>query len=308
MAVPLLSTVHVNVNCRDLERSLGFYRDALGLAPKTHTRPEPQDGAGFGLEGRVQWDAHLLHDPRGVSGPGVDLLQWLRPAPVGRPPGAANHLGIFRVGLGHPDLDALHARLAGAGVPTLSPPTEMPLDSTGGLAVRFFCALDPDGACVELREESGEPRLLHANVNCRDLDRAADWYGRVLGLEPRSARAEPGPCDGRGLGLPERCRFRADTLAVPGAAVDLALLLQEWIHPAPVGEPAREANRLGWFRIAWLVEDASAACAELDRLGVSHSGPRRLDMGPDVPVEALRAVFLRDPDGTCLELIERPRT
>ena len=47
---------------------------------------------------------------------------------------------------------------------------------------------------------------------------------------------------------------------------------------------------------------------ELDRLGVSNSGPCHLEMGPDVPIEGgLNAVFFRDPDGTCLELIETPR-
>jgi catechol 2,3-dioxygenase-like lactoylglutathione lyase family enzyme len=76
MALPLLSTVHVNANCSDLARSLAFYRDLVGLQPLSHTKPVPQDGAGFGLEGRVQWDAHLLHDERGVAGPAIDLLEW----------------------------------------------------------------------------------------------------------------------------------------------------------------------------------------------------------------------------------------
>ena len=31
-----------------------------------------------------------------------------------------------------------------------------------------------------------------------------------------------------------------------------------------------------------------------------------LEMGPEVPIAGLWAVFFRDPDGTCLELIERP--
>ena len=66
------------------------------------------------------------------------------------------------------------------------------------------------------------------------------------------------------------------------------------------------ANQLGMFRLAYLVEDARAACAELDRLGVSHSGAHWLELGPELPVEGVNAVFFRDPDGACLELIERP--
>src|SRR5262245_45997703 len=74
MPLPLLSVVHVNVNCSDLARSLAFYRDQVGLAPLSHTAPGPQDGAGFALAGKVRWDAWLLHDARGQAGPALDLL------------------------------------------------------------------------------------------------------------------------------------------------------------------------------------------------------------------------------------------
>ena len=306
MALALRSTVHVNANCSDLGRSLAFYRDRVGLTPLSHTRPVPQDGAGFGLPGRVAWDAHLLHDDRGVAGPAIDLLEWQSPRPVGRPADAANQLGLYRTCLTHPDLDALHTALSSAGVPTRTPPVEMPLDPASGLSVRFFCAFDPDGTCVEFVEREGPVRLSHVNVNCRDLDRSSDWYREVLGLEPLLPRAAPGAVDGRGLGLDASCRFRADFLAIPGRG-DLVIDLLQWTDPKPTGAPAIQANRLGWFRVAWLVDDARDACAELDRLGVSHSGPCWLDMGPDIPIDGLNAVFFRDPDGTCLELIEAPR-
>src|SRR5687767_2169443 len=155
MALSLLSTVHVNANCSDLARSLAFYRDLVGLTPLSHTKPVPQDGAGFGLPGRVQWDAHLLHDERGVAGPAVDLLEWQQPRPCGHPARTANQLGLYRLCLAHPDLDALHARLSAAGVRTASEPVSMPLDHASGLSVRFFCAYDPDGTCVEFIEQPG---------------------------------------------------------------------------------------------------------------------------------------------------------
>jgi glyoxylase I family protein len=305
MALPLLSTVHVNANCSDLARSLAFYRDLVGLSPLSHTKPVPQDGRGFGLPGRVQWDAHLLHDERGVAGPAVDLLEWREPRPTGRPAGAANQLGLYRMCLSHPEVDALHARLSAAGVRTASAPAEMTLDHATGLHVRFFCAFDPDGTCVEFIEQPGPVRLLHINVNCRDLDRSTVFYQEVLGLAPLTARSQPGAVDGRGLGFAGECRFRADFLALPGR-MDLIVDLLEWLDPKPIGKPAEQANQLGWFRLAYLVEDARACCAELDRLGVAHSGPCWLDMGPDIPIDGLNAVFFRDPDGACLELIERP--
>src|SRR5262245_46796834 len=160
MTVPILGVVHVNVNCSDLARSLAFYRDRVGLTPLTHTNPLPQPGAGFGLPGRVQWDAHLLHDERGQAGPAVDLLEWKSPRPVGRPHAEANALGMFRLCVSVPDLDAMHARLVAAGVPCLSAPSRVPIDPARGLDVRFFCARDPDGTTLEFLEAPGAPRGL----------------------------------------------------------------------------------------------------------------------------------------------------
>ena len=185
MGIPVLGVVHVNVNCSRLDRSLRFYRDLVGLEPLTHTNPPPQDGAGFGLPGRVQWDAHLLHDARGPLGPAVDLLEWKHPLPVGRPAAEPNRLGMFRLCLSVPDVDAVHARLGAAGVPCLSAPVGAPIDPAAGLSVRFFCARDPDDTAIEFLGTPGVAsglRLLHVNVNCSDLARSAVWYRRVLGL------------------------------------------------------------------------------------------------------------------------------
>jgi hypothetical protein len=54
------------------------------------------------------------------------------------------------------------------------------------------------------------------------------------------------------------------------------------------------------------VDDAHACYEELQRLGVKCGPPVWLDMGPEIPIEGLWALFFPDPDGTCLELIETP--
>jgi catechol 2,3-dioxygenase-like lactoylglutathione lyase family enzyme len=305
MSLSLLSVMHVNVNCSDLERSLGFYRDRVGLVSQSHTNPLPQDGAAFGLRGRVVWDAHLLHDDRGFASAAVDLLEWKTPAPVGVPAREVNQLGFARLCLAHPDLDALHASFHEAGVVCRSAPVSIPV--LQDQPVRFFCCEDPDGTLVEFVERPGPLRLSHININCRDLDASSDWYQRVLGVKPIATRAEPPAAPGIGFGLDGHCRYRADFLAVAGNADSLILDLLEWKDPKPIGEPFREAHHLGLFRMAFMVEDAAASCAELDRLGVTHSGVCWLEMGPEIPIDGLNAVFFRDPDGSCLELIETPQ-
>jgi catechol 2,3-dioxygenase-like lactoylglutathione lyase family enzyme len=316
MALPVLGVAHVNVNCADLARSLAFYRDLVGLTPLTHTHPRLQDGSGFGLPGRVAWDATLLHDDRGLGGPALDLLEWKLPKPIGRPHEDANALGLFRLCLSVPDVEATHARLVAAGVRCLSRPVTAPIDPAAGLSVRFFCARDPDGTTVEFleapRATPGEApgaaaatRLLHVNVNCSNLARSAAWYEELLGLEA-IARSSPGPVDGAGFGWSEKCEWRAEFLAVPGAPAPFVIDLLEWTLPRPCGAPYVAANHLGLFRLAFLVEDAHAWHAELVRAGVTTSPPVWLELGPQVPVPGLWALLFRDPDGTCLELIQRP--
>ena len=51
---------------------------------------------------------------------------------------------------------------------------------------------------------------------------------------------------------------------------------------------------------------ARAGHAELVRLGVDTGPPVWLDMGPDIPIDGLWALFFADPDGACLELIQTP--
>lgn len=305
MAPAPLSVQHVNVNCSSLPRSLLFYRDGLGLTSHSHTNPLPQEGAGFGLPGRVQWDAHLLHDDRGHAASAVDLLEWQSPKPTGRPHREPHRLGFFRLCLTHPDLDALHRELESSGVPCRSGPVETTLHP--GATARVFCCEDPDGSVVGLIERAGPVQMHHVQANCRDLERSSDWYQRVLGLESSAGRAETVTEDGRSFGLEGACRHRADFLCVPGAEGSLGIELVEWLEPRPIGEPLVAANHLGLFRMAFMVDSARESCAELDRQGVAHSGPCWLEMGPEIPIDGLFAVFFRDPDGACLELIETPK-
>ena len=84
MALDIRSVIHCNLNCADLERSLRFYRDFVGLQPLQHTNPAPQNGSGFGMPDDVTWDAWMMGDPRGHQGTVIDLLEWKQPAPTAR--------------------------------------------------------------------------------------------------------------------------------------------------------------------------------------------------------------------------------
>ena len=146
---PLLDITGVNhtgLQVRDIERSIAFYRDLIGLDLLAQRESRADYVADIvGYPGAVLQMAWLRH-PSG--GPIVELLQYVEPA--GTPidtatpnPGTA-HL-CFTV----PDIHATFERLKAAGVTFRS---EVPVAIThgvnqGGYAVYFS---DPDGIALEL--------------------------------------------------------------------------------------------------------------------------------------------------------------
>jgi glyoxylase I family protein len=121
-ALALRGLNHVSFPVRDLERSVSFYRDVLGLA--LIPRPNlPFPGAWLGGAEGIQ--VHLIVPPEG--------------APLGSPPPSLNPLG-GHVAFAIADYDAVVATLHASGIETLEAGTEI-----GQLWVR-----DPDGHLIEL--------------------------------------------------------------------------------------------------------------------------------------------------------------
>ena len=300
MTIDVTRVFHLNVNCSNIERSLHFYRDLLGLTQGAHTVSPEQDGAAFGLE-RAAWDAWIMLDDRGYDGAVVDLLEWQTPAPERAAPTPAHQVGFARLGFTTADLDGTHARMRQGVSTTPTDPHDVAME--GAPAMRTFVVADPDGTQIELLGGDAT-RFSFVVVNCSDLERSIDFYGGVLGFHAR-ARFSPGPRDESALGLGPDAEWSMAYLDDPRGSGAFAIDLVQWHRPAPTGAPSRVANRIGPFRLALSTDDLDAAHAELLAGGVHcWSPPARLDMGPGLP--ALRALLFDDPDGAVLELIETP--
>lgn len=298
MAIAASRIFHCNINCSDLARSLGFYRDQVGLVPTTRTVPAPQPGAAFGLP-TAQWDAWILAGPQGYEGVVVDLLEWKVPDPVGQPYSSAAHLGLARLGVQVRDLDGLFERLREAGACPLGPPHPVELD--GREVGRAFVAADPDGTRVEFTA-GDEDRVAFLVVNCSDLERSVRFYTDTVGLTSRD-RIGPVQTPGAPLGLDGPVEWQGAVLDDGRADRGFHLLLVETRSHRPPGSPYAEANHLGIFRLAMLTEDLDGDYQQLQAHGVRcWSEPMRLAMGPGLP--DLRALLFADPDGATLELIE----
>ena len=145
MSARAIAVRHAGISVRDLERSLTFYRDGLGLT----VRLQADESGRFleeilGLPGARVTTVKLGAE----QGPTlVELLRYDEPRPS---PGSGREVhdwGPSHLALTVTDLDGLHHRLTEAGVIFRSSPRLAP----DGRAKVAFCA-DPDGTPVELVE------------------------------------------------------------------------------------------------------------------------------------------------------------
>jgi catechol 2,3-dioxygenase-like lactoylglutathione lyase family enzyme len=136
---------HIGIVVRDLDRSLAFYRDLLGLEiVRQMDEGGPFLDAILGMNGAKVRTVKLAAPGDGVQ---IELLAFSEPAPwVGDAPNLTR-VGPTHVAFTVEDLDGLHQRLAAAGMRF----TTEPQTSPDGRAKVTFCH-DPDGTALELVE------------------------------------------------------------------------------------------------------------------------------------------------------------
>jgi len=141
-----LRTAHFSFTVKELERSLGFYRDTLGMELIATMERKGED-----ISGIVAFeDAHLkiafLELPRS-SGLRLELIQYL--APTGHPiDNRTCNPGIAHICFNVEDIQSTYRLLRDRGVRFKSEPVAIRTGvNTGGYAVYF---LDPDDNTLEL--------------------------------------------------------------------------------------------------------------------------------------------------------------
>jgi catechol 2,3-dioxygenase-like lactoylglutathione lyase family enzyme len=151
MAVRAIS--HVAVGVRDMDRSLRFYCDAIGLRVKLDT--EEEIPAFEGSQARKRRAAYLGWS-EGTHESFVVLDQPLTAPPTGEP------ARLFQTGIHHfsfwvDDIHAITARLRAAGFEVLFEPAEGDTiaygEAPGGKVLSTFLR-DPDGNYVQLDQRA----------------------------------------------------------------------------------------------------------------------------------------------------------
>ena len=144
---------HIAVGVTDMDRSLGFYRDALGMHVSLDTEEElPAFGGGDAQKRRAVY----LRWREGPHETFIVLDQQLSREPYGSPP------QLFQVGTHHwgfwvEDIEAVAARVEAAGFTIVLKPVDGDTIAYGepaGGVVRSAFLADPDGNVVQLDQRT----------------------------------------------------------------------------------------------------------------------------------------------------------
>ena len=138
---------HTGIVVSDMEQSLRFYRDLLGLEVwADFTDNSEYVRAVTGVEGADVWMIKL----KASDGGSVELLKYLSHPQDVPPPRRSCDVGINHIAIQVDDIDAVHQKLVSEGITFHVPPT---VSSDGGAKVTY--CRDPEGVIVELVEILG---------------------------------------------------------------------------------------------------------------------------------------------------------
>jgi catechol 2,3-dioxygenase-like lactoylglutathione lyase family enzyme len=290
----------------DMDRSIAFYRDVIGL--DLPAQPGAFSGnpaiMSLGNTPGAQSRAAMLRVPG--SALGVELIEYKdidrKPAqPRFQDPGAATLILTVR------DVDAIVARVkkSAGRIQTLG---GAPAVIQPGAKAIFL--QDPDGFFIELSQRTPAPEttapasanIIAGNfeIMVADTGKTIQLYKEALGFEPQAATA----FDGNKLlmdtaGTPG-AQFKRSVARIPGTAVTMAFLEFKDIDRKPIKtrtqDPGTPILQLRTRDVDAVVKAWKAAGGEI----VSTNGE-------PVAIGANKIVLLRDPNGLMLEILPAPQ-
>lgn len=141
-------------------------------------------------------------------------------------------------------------------------------------------------------------RFTHIGICVTDPERSIRFYRDLLGFRLRSELTVQGEPSDTLLRL-RSVDLRAIYLERDGMRIELL----HYASPGVVGtDEPREMNRLGLTHLSLRVDDLAGTLDGLRAAGVTILDQTRID----IPVFESGAVFVSDPDGTLIELVQSP--
>jgi catechol 2,3-dioxygenase-like lactoylglutathione lyase family enzyme len=291
----------------DLETSLAFYRDVLGLEVRATTEfaasPAIQAMGGTpNAESRIA----VLTVP--CLALGIELIEYRGIERVAQhphfvDPGAANI--AFRVR----DLDTLFPqirRFPGVNILTAGGEPVTITTPNGTLHALFF--QDPDGFVVEMLETSEVPADAPAGhivagsafePAVADSEESVRFYNELLGFDFKLGAAFNTNQEMAATAGAPGASFRQSQARIPGTSVPMTLIefkdIERKTHSARTQDPGTTVLQL-------IVRDVAALTAKLAAAGVPivSIGGKPVQVAPGLDIS-----IVRDPNGMLLELVQR---
>ena len=295
----------------DLDRSLGFYRDVLGLTVSV-TAPYAKNDAveKFGHTEGGQSRLAVVKVP-GLA-MGIELIQYKDigskvQAPRFYDPGAANMAMRIR------NLDALFPKVAAyPGVKVISAGGKPVTLTTPNGTLHAMFVQDPDGFVVEMIDASNGtsgsanpdapgPVLSGSafEATVRNLDETARFYNDHFGVAfPTGAAYNDNQQMAATAGAPG-ASFRQSRINIPGTAVPFTLIEFKNIERKELTGRTQDP---GTTVLQLVVKDLAAVTRKLKAGGVSivTTGGEPVQVSP-----VLKILIVKDPNNMLLELVER---
>ena len=141
----------------------------------------------------------------------------------------------------------------------------------------------------------------HTGITVSNLQRSVAFWRDVLGFELSHTAHQKGELAQEITGV-EGAELKLAVLRAPG---DHKIELLEYLAPADRARANLRPCEVGFVHIALLVDDLDVVLERIATSGWKAAGkPQRLQSGPNA---GKRVAYVRDPDGTTIELMEPPR-
>jgi catechol 2,3-dioxygenase-like lactoylglutathione lyase family enzyme len=141
-------------------------------------------------------------------------------------------------------------------------------------------------------------RVSHVGICVSDWKRSLRFYSEVLGFRYVSELEFEGEPSATLLQLKD-VEFRAVYLERDGLRIELL----HYEEPAAAAGPRpRPMNQLGFTHLSLRVDDLDATLERFAAAGVEILDHTRIR----IPEASAQAVFVADPDGTLIELVQQP--
>jgi catechol 2,3-dioxygenase-like lactoylglutathione lyase family enzyme len=139
----------------------------------------------------------------------------------------------------------------------------------------------------------------HTGITVSDLERSLAFWRDVLGFELSHRAHQKGEMASEITGVPD-AEIKLAVLKAPGGH---KIELLEYLAPPDRKHVALRPCDIGSVHVAFAVNDLEAVLQAIVASGWKPAGlPQTLQSGPNA---GKRVVYLRDPDGTTIELMQQ---